>query len=128
MDVLLAVFGFLVVTFLDVSKTSDVTEIPTAAGVIIDGNTTPIDHSPFLEGSPKAPTDEIRRSLPITITATIQTAPNFIIYEVVSGDTLYGIALENDLTIQELMHFNQLTNDALDVGDQIKIPQRFDIP
>ncbi len=45
-------------------------------------------------------------------------------YVVQSGDTLFGLALANDLTLAELLAANpQITNaDRIDVGDTITIP------
>ena len=49
--------------------------------------------------------------------------PDFISYTVQTGDTLSGIALEFDVSIEAILAANDLDNpDSLDVGDVILIP------
>lgn len=47
---------------------------------------------------------------------------NYINYTVKSGDSLYSIAQKNNLTVQELKNYNNLTNDVLQIGQTIRIP------
>lgn len=44
------------------------------------------------------------------------------IYTVSKGDTLYGIASKNNLTVNELLDFNNLSSTKLSVGQQLFIP------
>ncbi len=43
-------------------------------------------------------------------------------YIVKKGDTLYSIAIQNNLTVEELKKINNLTNNTLSIGQQLKIP------
>lgn len=47
---------------------------------------------------------------------------NYINYTVKSGDSLYSIAQKNNLTVQELKNYNNLTSDVLQIGQTIRIP------
>ena len=47
---------------------------------------------------------------------------NYINYTVKSGDSLYSIATNNDLTVQELKNYNNLQSNVLQIGQIIKIP------
>lgn len=44
------------------------------------------------------------------------------VYIVKSGDNLYSIARENNLTINDLLSYNNLSSTALSIGQQILIP------
>ena len=53
------------------------------------------------------------------------TEPNVTItdtYKVMKGDTLYGISLKLDTTVDELKKLNNLDTDALSIGQILKIP------
>lgn len=43
-------------------------------------------------------------------------------YKVVAGDTLYGIAKKLDTTVSELKKINNLTSNALSIGQVLKVP------
>lgn len=43
-------------------------------------------------------------------------------YEVKKGDTLYGIALMNNVSVNDLMSYNDLTSSYLQIGQVLKIP------
>ena len=45
-------------------------------------------------------------------------------YEVKKGDTLYGIALKNNISVNDLMNYNDLTSSFLQVGQVLKIPNK----
>lgn len=47
---------------------------------------------------------------------------DYITYTVKSGDSLYSIASKNDLTVQELKNYNNLTSNTLQIGQVLKIP------
>lgn len=58
-----------------------------------------------------------------TATATLPPSPTPYVYEVLPGDTLYGIALELDISVDALMGANNLVNaDELSVGMLLTIP------
>ncbi|TLG79505.1 LysM peptidoglycan-binding domain-containing protein [Vagococcus zengguangii] len=42
-------------------------------------------------------------------------------HEVIKGDTLYSIAKKNKLTVKELKELNKLTNDAIYIGQSLKV-------
>lgn len=47
-------------------------------------------------------------------------------YTVVSGDTLYKIAMRNNTTVSELKRLNNLTSDVIYVGQRLLIPVSFE--
>lgn len=51
----------------------------------------------------------------------VQRKPSLHIYFVQSGDTLWGIAKRYQTTVENLMECNNLTDDLLDIGQQIII-------
>ena len=48
-------------------------------------------------------------------------APSYKSYTVKRGDTLYSIARDNNLTIETILKDNSLTNNALSIGQVLKI-------
>ena len=53
------------------------------------------------------------------------SAPQKVIsdtYKVMKGDTLYGIALKLDTTVDELKKLNNLTNNVLSIGEILQVP------
>lgn len=48
--------------------------------------------------------------------------PQFFLYIVKNGDTLSGIAAHFGVTSETLMELNQLTNDKINIGQNLKIP------
>ena len=66
---------------------------------------------------------QIGQRLNISSMSGITTKPeNYINYTVKSGDSLYSIASKNDLTVQELKNYNNLTSNVLQIGQILKIP------
>ena len=47
---------------------------------------------------------------------------DLMIYEVKKGDTLYSIARENNISVNELKRINNLTTTNLSIGQQLIIP------
>lgn len=44
------------------------------------------------------------------------------VYSVVAGDTLFRLSLDYDTTVDDLMDFNELDSDALQIGQLLQIP------
>lgn len=44
------------------------------------------------------------------------------VYSVVAGDTLFRLSLDYDTTVDDLMDFNELDSDALQIGQVLQIP------
>lgn len=58
-------------------------------------------------------------------TPTPTPTPEMDAYVVVPGDTLGGIAVQFDISVQELMIFNGLSSgDILSVGQELRVPKR----
>ncbi len=57
-----------------------------------------------------------------TSTPTTPPSTNDVIYTVKSGDSLWKIASTYNTSVDQLMKYNNLTNNLLSVGQQIKIP------
>ena len=53
---------------------------------------------------------------------TLSTSGEFINYTVKAGDSLYKIAKEYNTTVNAIMNVNNLTSNALQVGQVLKIP------
>lgn len=53
----------------------------------------------------------------------INSLGDYITYTVKSGDTLYKISKDYDISIDELMDYNGLTTNILSIGSIIKIPK-----
>lgn len=53
-----------------------------------------------------------------------KTTPTFIVYEVKPSDTLYSVAREYNVTIKELMDWNQKETFSLTQGEKLKILTR----
>lgn len=62
-----------------------------------------------------------RLKIPSMSGVTEQPA-NYINYTVKAGDSLYSIANKNDLTVQELKNYNNLTSNTLQIGQILRIP------
>ncbi len=52
----------------------------------------------------------------------IEDEEEYIIYEVVKGDSLWSIAQRFGITVDELINLNNLTSINLQIGDQLKVP------
>ncbi len=60
---------------------------------------------------------------PNTETPTPRPTPFMVEYIVKSGDTLFGIASQFDVTVDQIRDANNLSGDIIHVGDQLLIPQ-----
>ena len=58
--------------------------------------------------------------IPSSTTNAGETSSN--IYTVKSGDSLYSIARKYNVTVNDLMKYNNLTSNLLSIGQQIRIP------
>ena len=47
----------------------------------------------------------------------------YTLYKVVKGDSLYQIAKKNNTTVNEIKNLNNLTNNLLNIGQELKIPR-----
>ena len=57
-----------------------------------------------------------------TINPDTTLPENYIVYTVKKGDTLYKIASEYNVSVNDLIDFNQLTTTAIVIGQQLLIP------
>lgn len=77
----------------------------------------------YAEGVVKAVTNYI--GVPYSPTRGSIADPN--VYIVKRGDTLYSIARENNVNVDELRRVNNLTSNLLNIGQRLVIPTREDI-
>lgn len=64
----------------------------------------------------------IGQKLTIPKEETPKPNDDFIIYKVSSGDTLYSIAKKYNLSVNDLMDYNNLSSTNLKIGEQLLIP------
>lgn len=53
----------------------------------------------------------------------IEETSEYTVYQVEPGDSLYGIAKQNNITMNELIRYNNLNTPLLKIGQQIRIPK-----
>ncbi|WP_226669768.1 LysM peptidoglycan-binding domain-containing protein [Metabacillus litoralis] len=64
----------------------------------------------------------------VSTSSAAVTAPTYLEYRVVAGDTLWGIAQRNNTTIQTIKEINGLSSDSLTIGQILKLPQKHQEP
>lgn len=109
-------------TFYSISKTLDVTVAELKQWNEITGNELTISQELiyFVQTStPELPETTIPEDTTSLIT-TSSVTPNTY-YIVKSGDSLYKIARENDMTVQQLRDLNNLSSDNLRIGQQLAV-------
>ena len=62
--------------------------------------------------------------MPVDQIIKIPNITSNVTYTVKSGDTLYKIANNYGVTVQELMNLNNLATTLLNIGDTILIPKQ----
>jgi membrane-bound lytic murein transglycosylase D len=65
-----------------------------------------------------------RKGVDPTVPQSVETAVQEVTYEVKSTDTLYSIAREHNVTIKELMDWNNKKDFALQPGEKLKIVKK----
>lgn len=64
----------------------------------------------------------IGQILKIPTSEPINPEPNYVVYIVKSGDSLYRIARQFNTTVDTIKSFNNLTSNTLQIGQQLLIP------
>lgn len=62
--------------------------------------------------------------IPTPTTPEVTPPENYSIYTVKGGDTLYKIASQYGISVNDLIDFNQLTSTGLTIGQQLLIPNQ----
>ena len=66
---------------------------------------------------------QIGQELKLPISKVEQSTPNdYIIYTIKNGDTLYNIAKNYGISLEELINFNEQGTTLLNIGEQLLIP------
>ena len=109
-------------TFFSISQELDVTVTELKEWNNIDSNTLEIGQE-LIYYIPQAVDSLAPTVTPVDTTSLITIKPNSTntFYLVKSGDSLYKIALDNDMTIAELKAINNLTSDNLRIGQRLAI-------
>ena len=63
-----------------------------------------------------------RLVIPTATTPEITPPGNYTVYTVKRGDTLFNIAKEYGVSVNDIINFNQLTSTGLTIGQQLLIP------
>lgn len=71
---------------------------------------------------PPARLPAMTRRLAAALLAALLAAPPALAYVVQRGDTLYGLARRENVTVDDLRRLNGLTSDTLAVGQVLKLP------
>lgn len=70
----------------------------------------------------------IGQVLKIPIKEEIPLPGEYVVYTVVSGDSLYKIANKYNTTVDNLLNYNNLSTTSLSIGQQILIPTELVVP
>jgi LysM repeat protein len=71
-----------------------------------------------LKSANQLSTDQISRGQELIVPDSQQ---NYLLYEVKSGDTLFGISRKFGKKVEEIKNWNQMVNDGLQLGQKLKI-------
>ena len=71
-----------------------------------------------LKSANQLSTDQISRGQELIVPDSQQ---NYLLYEVKSGDTLFGISKKFGKKVEEIKNWNQMANDGLQLGQKLKI-------
>ncbi|OAN61306.1 hypothetical protein A8B79_07550 [Balneola sp. EhC07] len=109
-------------TFYSISKALDVTVAELKEWNGITSNAIEIDQELiyYIQSTPQAVSDSLPPEDTTTLISTSSGTPNTY-YLVKSGDSLYKIAQENDMTVQELKDLNNLTSNNLRIGQRLAV-------
>ncbi len=109
-------------TFYSISKALDVTVAELKEWNGITSNNLEIDQELiyYIQSTPQVVSDSLPTEDTSTLISTSSSTPNTY-YLVKSGDSLYKIAQENDMTVQELKDLNNLTSNNLRIGQRLAV-------
>ncbi len=109
-------------TFYSISKALDVTVAELKEWNGITSNALEIDQELiyYIQSTQQAVSDSLPPEDTTTLISTSSGTPNTY-YLVKSGDSLYKIAQENDMTVQELKDLNNLTSNNLRIGQRLAV-------
>ncbi len=109
-------------TFYSISKALEVTVAELKEWNGITSNNLEIDQELiyYIQSTPQVVSDSLPTEDTSTLISTSSGTPNTY-YLVKSGDSLYKIAQENDMTVQELKDLNNLTSNNLRIGQRLAV-------
>lgn len=109
-------------TFYSISKALDVTVAELKEWNGITSNALEIDQELiyYIQSTQQAVSDSLPPEDTSTLISTSSSTPNTY-YLVKSGDSLYKIAQENDMTVQELKDLNNLSSNNLRIGQRLAV-------
>lgn len=109
-------------TFYSISKALDVTVAELKEWNGITSNALEIDQELiyYIQSTQQAVSDSLPLEDTSTLISTSSSTPNTY-YLVKSGDSLYKIAQENDMTVQELKDLNNLSSNNLRIGQRLAV-------
>ncbi len=110
-------------TFYSISKALDVTVAELKEWNNVTGNNLEIGQELiyYVQEEAEAQSDSVAVPEDNSTLINAQETASNTYYLVKSGDTLYKIARDNDMTIQELKELNNLTSDNLRIGQRLAV-------